>query len=260
MSFAAILAGSEPLDDGLAVMVPETWMQGRTTYGGLTSALALVAARQVGGELPPLRSAVVSFVGPAAGRVEAHARVLRRGRNAVWVESRVESEGGTALTATFVFMASVPSALSLNDAASPADLIARDEARPFDPPALAPAFLRHHLEVRFALPRPAERRADLCHWVRLKPASGVDPMLELVLLADGLPPAALPLMNPATPISSMTWQVNLLTAAPQTEDGWWLLRSTADYAQHGCSSQRMQVWNSAGEPMAIGMQSIALFG
>ncbi|MBC2670142.1 acyl-CoA thioesterase [Novosphingobium piscinae] len=260
MSFAAILAGAEALDDGFAVVVPETWMQGRTTYGGFTAALALVAARQVGGELPPLRSAVVSFVGPASGRVEARARELRRGRNAVWVEARVEGEGGTALTATFVFMAAVPSALSLNDAAPPAELIARDEAMPFNPPPLAPAFLRHHLEVRFALPRPAERRADLCHWVRLKPASAVEPMLELVLLADALPPAALPLMNPATPISSMTWQVNLLTAAPQTEDGWWLLRSTADYAQHGCSSQRMQVWNSAGEPMAIGMQSIALFG
>lgn len=260
MSFAALLAGAEPLADGLAVQVPETWMQGRTTYGGLTSALALVAARQVGGELPPLRSAVVSFVGPAAGRVEAHARVLRRGRNAVWVESRVEGEGGTALTATFVFMAAVPSALSLNEAGPPAELIALDDARPFNPPPMAPAFMRNHLDARFAVPRAAEPGADLCHWVRLRPSSGVDPMLELVLLADALPPAALPLLNPATPISSMTWQVNLLTAAPQTEDGWWLLRSTADYAQHGCSSQRMQMWNSAGEPVAIGMQSIALFG
>jgi len=58
----------------------------------------------------------------------------------------------------------------------------------------------------------------------------------------------------------MTWLCNLLTPEPKTQDGWWLLRSTGDYSEKGCSSQRMAIWNTQGMPMAVGMQSVAVFG
>lgn len=264
MTFAAILAGAEPLADGLAIEVPETWLQGRTAYGGFTTALALVAARQVGADLPPLRSCVVSFIGPAAGRLEARARVLRRGRNAIWVEARVEAANGIALTGTFVFMAGVSSQLSLDQASVPAGLVPVDAAVPVECPPVAPAFMRHELELRHAVPRSAGPQPDICRWLRTRREgegqAPLDVMLDLVLCGDGLPPAVLPLIKPATPVSSMTWQWNILTDQPVTRDGWWLLRSTGDFARNGCSSQRMQAWNSDGVPMAIGMQSVALFG
>ena len=58
----------------------------------------------------------------------------------------------------------------------------------------------------------------------------------------------------------MHWQINLLTPAPFTRDGWYLLRSVGDYAEQGCSSQRMAIWNTDGAPVLAGMQSVALFG
>ena len=45
--------------------IPETWMQGRTTYGGLTAALCLEGAIALVEDLP-VRSAQVAFVGPVA--------------------------------------------------------------------------------------------------------------------------------------------------------------------------------------------------
>ena len=60
-------------------------------------------------------------------------------------------------------------------------------------------------------------------------------------------------------ISSINWQINLLTDAPETENGWWFLESETHHAVHGASSQYMTVWNSKGEPMMTGMQSVALF-
>ena len=80
-----------------------------------------------------------------------------------------------------------------------------------------------------------------------------------MLVADALPPGVLPLMQPGARVSSMTWQVNLLTSHPETRDGWWLLRAEGDFARHGCSSQRMGLWNADGVPVATGMQSIAIF-
>ena len=261
MTFAEILAAAETTPEGLAASIPENWMQGRTSYGGLSSALALAAAMKVGGEsLPPLRSATVNFVGPLAGAVQARARVLRSGRNATWVSAEVTGEGGAVgLAATCVFMGPVASRLHLNEAPPPAGLIAVEQALPIKPPGGAPGFTQH-FERRYALPRSDEPRPEIAWWVRLKDAAGLDPMLALLLTADALPPGVMPLMGGWSPVSSMTWLVNLLTPEPQTRDGWWLLRAAGSYAENGCSSQEMGVWNADGQPIAAGMQSVAIFG
>jgi len=260
MSFSALLAATPSLSDGFAVQIPENWHQGRTAYGGFSATLALAAATRVGGgDLPPLRSAQVSFVGPLYGPVEVRAKVLRTGRNATWIGAEITREGEVGLTASFVFMGPVESALHLNDRPAPEGVIPPEDAQDF---AMrhSPEFLRHHFDVRFALPRTAGKRPELCWWVRAKERDGLDPMAGLLLIADALPPGVLPLLEPKTPVSSMTWQANLLTPAPATRDGWWLLRSTGDYAERGCSSQRMETWNADGEPVMTGIQSVAIFG
>lgn len=259
MSFAKLLAAAEPRGDGLALAVPEDWHQGRTAYGGFSSALALAAAMRVGGELPPLRSAQVSMIAPLYGAVEVRANVLRRGRNATWVSAEILREGEVGLTASFAFMGPVDSALHIDDRPPPAGLVPVETARDFANER-GPVFLRNHFDVRFALPRGEEKRPEMCWWVRPREREGLDPMVELLLTADALPPGVMSLLAPATPVSTMQWQVNLLTPAPATRDGWWLLRSTGDYAERGCSSQRMAIWNADGAPMLAGMQSVALFG
>jgi acyl-CoA thioesterase len=259
MTFAEVLAAAAPRDDGFAVPVPETWHQGRTAYGGFSSALTLAAAMRAGGELPPLRSAQVSMIAPVFGEVEVRARLLRRGRNAVWLAAEILREGSVAFTASFVFMAPVDSALHVNDRPPPEGFIPVEEAREFVNER-GPAFLCNHFDVRFALPRSETKRPEMCWWVRARDREELDPMVELVLCADALPPGVMSLLTPATPVSTMQWQVNLLTAAPATRDGWWLLRSRGDYAEHGCSNQRMAIWNADGAPMLAGMQSVALFG
>ncbi len=253
-------------------MVPLDWHQGRTAYGGFSAALALSAAQAVGGDdLPVLRSSVVSFVGPLAGEIAVRARVLRRGRNATWISAEItrrDDLGGDAvgLTATFVFMSAVKSQLALDHLPLPTGLIAPEDSHPAMS-ELAPAFLKTYYEARFALPhsdgkqpRGAVKKPEICWWVRLKEAEKLDPMAAMLLIADALPPGAMPLMTARVPVSSMTWQANLLTPVPFTRDGWWLLRSTADYARDGCSSQQMHIWNADGVPVMSGMQSVALFG
>ena len=261
MSFPALIAAATPLADGLAAELSPGWGQGRTTSGGASAALALVAAQRVGGQgLPPLRSATISFVGPLAGAVVARARVLRQGRNATWIQAEITGEGGVGLTASFVFMGAAGSTLELAGCAAPADLVAVDAARAIPIDAPVPAFLRGNFAVRYSRPPASAPEAELCRWVQLKDGEGLDPMVEVLLVGDGLPPAVMPLMARAAPVSSMTWQINLLTALPATRDHWWLLRAEGDYAQGGCSSQRMGLWNADGVPVATGMQSIAIFG
>lgn len=258
MSLPSIIAAAQTTPSGLTAEIPPEWMQGRTSYGGLSAALALTAAQKVAEDLPPLRSAQVSFVGPLAGPVEVTTRILRRGRNATWVNAEITSEVGVGLTATFVFMGPVESTLHLHDAPPPAGLIALEDAVPL-PDGIGPHFTTN-FERRFALGRSLEKVPELVWWMRLKERTGLDPMVEVMLCADALPPGVMPLMERGTAVSSMTWIVNLLTPLPVTRDGWFLLRAAGNYAEAGCSSQDMAIWNADGVAIAAGMQSIALFG
>ncbi|MEZ5743261.1 MAG: thioesterase family protein [Sphingomonadaceae bacterium] len=260
MSWAAIMAAAEPCEGGYRAAIPETWLQGRTAYGGLSSALVLDAAIRAGGaELPPLRSAQIAMIAPVFGEVTVTAHEVRRGKNVTWMAAELSTEKGTAITASFAFQRQQDSAMDHTGYPVPEGLIPVGEAKVFENPR-GPVFLREQMEVRFALPRAEEKRAELCWWVRLKERAGLDAMTELMLIADTLPPGVMPLIDLRAPASTMHWHCNLLDPAPATEDGWWLLRSASDYARAGFSSEPLMTWNAAGNPMMASMQSVAIFG
>lgn len=256
-SLAEIIAGAERADGGFHVAVPDGWMQGRTAYGGLTAALALQGTIEMEADLPPLRSAQIAFIGPLAGTLSIKIETLRRGRLASYIQADVHSEGRLGLRATFLFMNAFQSSLDFNQGAAP-PAPAPEEAAPAV--RRGGNFFTGNFEYRHALPISERGTPEFLRWARLEDRSAIDPMVEILAVGDALPPAAMPLFDKPGPVSSLTWLVNLLTDKPSTRDGWWLLSSASDYARHGCSSQTMRIWNAAGEPVASGMQSVALFG
>lgn len=252
---ADILADRVPICGGFQTHIPADWMQGRTSYGGLSAALALQAALLAEPDLPPLRSAQVSFVGPLAGEVNVTATKLRRGRHAAFIQADVASEAGLGLRAVFVFMRDQQSVVDLQ--------AARADHRPPPPGTRLWTGPENFFAGNFEfldLKLPELGPAELLRWARLKAHQGLDSLLHLITVADALPPAAIRLLGVGSPISSLTWIVNLLTPAPETHDGWWLLAARSDHARAGCASQTMRVWNADGLLIAEAMQSVALFG
>lgn len=251
-----IIDSLTPIEGGWRGTIPENWLQGRTSYGGLSTALALHVAQHSDADLPPLRSALVAFVGPLSGEVTIRASRLRRGRNAAFIQANVESDAGLGLRATFVFMGAVESRLDHQAGQAPAFPLPGPGDTTFKGNSTVP-FTRNFemFDRRDDTMGPAE----WLRWVRLNEREGLDPMVELVAVADCLPPAALKLLGGPAPVSSMTWQLNILGPAPATTDGWWLLRTNADYARSGSSSQDMMIWNADGQPVAEQMQSVAIF-
>lgn len=256
----ALLAALEPLEDGWRGEIPDTWLQGRTAYGGLSTALALHAAKLSDDDLPPLRSAQVSFIGPLAGTVMIRANRLRRGRNAAFIQADVESEAGLGLRAVFVFMRDQESKIDHVESLPPSFARPGSEDRVFTgvPRSGMPGFLSNFEFVDRR--EPGEHPAEWLRWIRLKDRAGLDREVEIAAVADCLPPAAIGLTREFAPLSSMTWLLNLLGPAPATEDGWWLLRAQTDYARNGSSSQEMRIWSADGAPVAQQMQSVAIFG
>lgn len=238
--------------DDYRATLGDHWLQGRTAYGGASAAIALSAIKAAFSDLPPLRSAQIAFVGPLAGNVRATPTLLRRGKNSAFVSCDVIGSDGIGLRTLFLFMASRESAINFLDL--PAPDAGAPEERPVDPDKLPQGFLRN-----FDLSHWADDPNGFTRWVRLQDRADIDPEIELVTIADALPPAAMSLAKAWGPISTTTWQLNLVTDAPTTRDGWWLLGAKTLQAAHGSSSQNMTIWNRDGEAIATATQSVALF-
>ena len=258
-NFSALLE-SASFDNGrFAVDIPEDWMQGRTTYGGLSAALCLETLRRSFPELPPLRSAMISFIGPAGGSVEARARLLRQGKSVTFAEADLTGEKGLATRGTFAFGAARSSQFDKIFSAPPS-MPDPQECEHFIPEGLGPTFVRH-FDTRLAKGgRPMSGSAEHDHyiWVRHKDRNAND-AVALLALADMPPPAVMPMFTAPSPVSSMTWMINLLTATPDTKDGWLLLQTRAENASEGYSSQDMLIWNFDRTLIATMRQSVAVF-
>lgn len=253
-SLAEVIGALAPTGDGgWRAMVPEGWLQGRTAYGGLSAALALHAAKATEGDLPPLRSMHVAFVGPVSGEATARARLLRRGRNAAFVEAEVSGEAGVGARATLVFMTARESAVDfIADPGPVPPTPGDDDPRLPTPPQVA--FFGNFEMVALPPEHPAEWR----RWARLRERDGLDPEVELAALADALPPAALVLLGRPAAVSSLTWQMDVVGPL-DTRDGWRLLTTTGEHAHAGFSSQRMSIRDADGAAVAAQMQAVGVF-
>lgn len=235
------------------------WMQGRTLYGGASALIAYIAAVRAFPDLPPLRAGQIAFIAPIGAEMETRVELIRQGRNVVQLRSEILCGRSLALTAFWLFgTGREPNACFSAKAADGA--LGAPEDGALAATGSAPAFLQNNYEVRHTADRTEEGCPLIRQWIRLREPSGLEPIAELILVGDTLPPSALRLAQRPGPLSSINWSFNVLDPEPATRDGWWLAETASDHADHGYSSERLRLWNSDGQPMMAGMQNVAIFG
>jgi acyl-CoA thioesterase len=135
--------------DVFKTTIPDDWLQGRTAYGGLSAALCVEAARRAIADLPPLRSAQFTLIGPAAGPLSISVSTLRRGKSAVFVNVDLSGEAGLAARAVFSFGAARKSVLDYSNLPAP-HVTAIAESQPFFPEGRSFISFQQHFESHFA--------------------------------------------------------------------------------------------------------------
>lgn len=246
----------------LPIEINDGWRQGRTVYGGLTAGLSVAAAYRDFSDLPPLRSAQITFVGPVTDTLKLETQLLRRGRNVTCVEVKGITGESVASVATLMFgttrESSIIQNLPIPDSPDP------EECPPFYPPeiiSLAPNFTRFfdtQVIEGERLISGSDRGYIRC-WTRHKDPENWNGTDSFMCLGDVLPPSALPMFKTMGPMSSMNWHMNILVDDVSTEDGWYQTESTLNAASGGYCSQLMRFWNKKGDLIAEGMQSVAVF-
>ena len=261
MNFTDLLISSTADASGASeTLIPETWMQGRTAYGGLTAALCLEAALPVSNGLP-VRTVQVAFVGPVNGAVVCKPEVLRQGKNTVFASVRMTGADGVLAETIITFGAPRTSALDFMHLPAPEVSGPDASSSYFGREGKGPAFAANFdlLLAGGHPPMSGAPEADVSIWMRHKDPKTPENAVALLALGDAPPPAAMSMFTAPGRISSMTWMAEFLSETIETEDRWFLARHTAQTARNGYSSQQMLMWNKAGAPMMVGRQTIAVF-
>ncbi len=261
-SLRHVLDGLTQEGADFVVDAPEDWAQGRTLYGGITAAFAYEAVRRAHGELPGLRSAQISFIGPAAGHLRFSSSMLRRGRSSALIAADCVNADGAVARGLFVFGAARESKvehdfLPMPGVDPPADCAPFRKEGPD-----APRGFWNNFETRLAsggrLFEATAPRPEFSVWTRFRDVGAADRLTALIAIADCLPPAAMVRFSKPAPISTMTWTVDVLNP-PDNAEGWFLLNASSEYAREGYSMQAMTLWGEDGVPLAVGRQAVAIF-
>ena len=257
--FTALLEGMSFDGSSVNAFITEDWLQGRATFGGLVAALCLEAAYRAFDDLPPLRSAQFSFVGPAGGEIRMTPSMLRRGKSVSFAGVDLVGESGLAARAVLSFGACRPSATV--HPGNPAPSVAPPERCPPFFGDTKPAFAQHFEYRHAGGPRPLTGASDpeFLVWLRHKDVKAGQSLPALVALADAPPVAALTLVKAIAPISTMTWLLDFLMEPPAHASAWHLVRSRAETVRNGYASHAINVWAMSGDPILAGRQNVAVF-
>jgi acyl-CoA thioesterase len=89
---------------------------------------------------------------------------------------------------------------------------------------------------------------------------GVHDLVDLVCLADAIPPSAIAMFSTPAPISSMNWTLELVRPlTPADAEGWWRFDATLTAASSGYAWENVEIWSPRGELTALSRQCIAVF-
>lgn len=249
-------------DHSVDAHIPETWMQGRTTYGGLTAALSLQGAMGLVDDIP-IRSAQIAFVGPVGGDIKITPKLLRRGKNTAFVSVDITAESGVTAQSIFAFGKAKKSALHFDDMPMP-EVPAPEDIEPFFATDIPRPGFTQNFDMLIALgdrPLSGSDKTSIGLWMRHIDPNTPQDATAVLAIGDAPPPAVLSLFSERARISSMTWMAEFMTDDIATDPaGWFFAQHTAQLAKDGYSSQSMRLWNKQGEPVLVGRQTIAVFG
>lgn len=244
--------------------ISEDWCQGRTAFGGL---LATAAVRAMADRIAPerrLRTVSITFAGPvASGPVELRLEPVREGSALSFMRAEIIQQGRprTLVCAGFGRQRATRLAVAAPDAPAVA---APDTVAPMpDIPELTPRFTQH-FDYRWTGPHApfsAAPQPVLQGWIRARDQAPLDGA-GLLSLIDAWPPPLIARAAGPLPMSSVSWQVNLLQPPPPEglpAERWWLFEGRCQAADQGYSDSAARLWDAEGRLVAFSRQLVAEF-
>jgi hypothetical protein len=275
----SVMLSLEPVAAGeWTADVPDTWHQGRGTWGGIVLALivkgAELAAAVVAapGKTPVVRSVSGSMSGPLlVGVATVKTRIIRAGSNVITVGVDLLNEGDTevAASAVVVLGSARASALDISGApwqiAPPAEVAAAlttgiPDGPDFDFMGQGPEFFSHlGAKPVQAFPGLNDPHATTIGWIRLVGLSDVADAAWLAALSDAWWTATIVGTDGTRPMATISFQVDLLIDATTLDTTSHLLHVGRNQGAHeGYVAEARELWTPSGQLAARCNQMVAV--
>lgn len=249
--------------DANTVEFGETWSQGRAAFGGLAAAFATCGMAKLLASPQPIRSLMVSFIGPLPpGLAKVEANVLRMGKNVTQMSANVSGGGNLCLQAMGVYGNARESVIvPANHPFNPVD---RAKGIPFTVNRdRTPSFLQYFdgCWASEGLPFSGKSTRELNMWVRHTADMTANPVEKIVAIADMPPPLILShFTKPPVPASSLTWALEFVIPPAEVKSDWFYLEFCIEAAADGYTQQSGKIFTEDGKLCALSRQCMVYFG
>jgi len=245
-------------------IIPKSWSQGRTTFGGLSAALVYEAIRNKTEPQRVLRSMTTNFVGPLFTGVEfsIDVKVIREGKSTSVVEARLKQDNKDSLVILACFGLPRDSRVRV-DADSRINLRPAKKSKiPFHIPKIMPNFLQHiSLDiVEGGMPYTGQKSSKYSGWMRFKKQPYEINDAHIIALIDAWPPSVLQMVKGIKPASTLSWNLEFIHPHLKIQpDEWLAYESNTRQAGDGYAHTEANIWNTQGDLIAISRQVVTIF-
>jgi len=246
------------------ITISDVWAQGRTVFGGVSTAMLYAAMRTEVESKRVLRSMNTSFVGPLKVGIPVilEVEVLRVGRSVTQVVARAIQEKQVAIVSQASFGMDRESRITVE--ANITHQLVEPEKGFFIKyqEGVTPPFLKH-FDLSLCLgeaPFSNSSGHDLAGWMRF--ANTVEETTDAHLIAaiDVWPATILQMFDEVAPASSLSWNLEFIHPhSPMKADSWFAYEASTRQAAAGYAHTEANIWNQDGELIAISRQAVVAY-
>lgn len=262
-TFAEILDSLTAIDDDhFTVSYDDSWLQGRTAFGGLSAGLVVAAMDRVTPSDRSLRALSVSFVGPAApGKHTIRLRRLREGGSVSHIQGELVCDGEVATSVSAAFGSGRNSSYSQSASSRPEGKKPEEcEPLPFIK-GVTPDFTQH-FEMRpthGALPGAKADCADYGLWLRFAEPTPMS-VASAIALADVPVMPGLNVVQAMKAGSSLSWYLEFPSDLSDVDmNDWWYCDYRCQAATDGYFNNVATIWDPNGRPALFSHQVAVIF-
>lgn len=255
---------STPLQPIEGIVVPESWSQGRTVFGGLSAGLLYQAIINQWESPLVLRSLSAHFLQPLAVTTPfaIQVTVLRQGKNTAVIEARAIQGDQVCVIVTACFGIARQSKV----------VVRAEDAHDMRPakrghimmklPGIGPAFLRNvDLDiVAGCLPFMGSKASGYSGYMRFKKPPAAITDAHIIALIDCWPPTVLQMIKGPAPASTLSWNLEFIHPHnPIAPTAWLGYQAVTRQSDEGYAHTEADIWDGDGKLVAISRQVVAVF-
>lgn len=252
-------------ESGTELVVPASWGQGRTVFGGLSAALLFKAMTR---ELPDQRALRVlntQFIGPLNTDEPFSIEVehLRDGKNVTQLQGRLIQYDRVSVQAMAAFGQARESKVEVRQPAAERPPVPEKANWVPQIPRVTPKFHRY-IDLKIddgGMPFTGKKTSHYRGWMRLTDAPETFTDAHLIALIDVWPPAVLQQLRWPAPASTLSWNVEFVHPHPPITGAEWIgYDCDTVQAADGYGHTEAKIYAQDGTLLALSRQLVTVFG